>query len=416
MDVKIKKNKNVQAKYFGLIAILAVTLFFLKDSFLTNTLTTLKLSQDKVIVAPVQQGEFDDFIRINGTVAPIATIYLDAYEGGSVKEKLVEEGMMVKKGDIILKLENRALYEQILASETNLAVRQNDLRTTKINFDTRQLQAKKEYVALKYQLIKAKRSIIQKTELYEDKIISRDDYLEAKEHFELTQENHAILQLQTQQDSLLRRTTMQDLDEDLKRMKKTLKMVYGRLDQLNVRAPADGQLGFLDAEVGQSLKQGDPIGQINILKAYKIEAQIDEHYIDRINRNLQASFQKEAETYTLRIKKIYPEVRNGKFKVDLVFTDNQPQQLHSGQSYSIKLKLGESKQALLIPRGSFYQHTGGQWIFIVDETGTQAVRRNITIGKQNAKYYEILEGLVAGEKVITSNYRDFAKMEKLILQ
>ncbi len=416
MDVKIKKNRNVQVKYFGLVAILIVAFFFLKDAFLTNTLTTLKLSQDKVIIAPVQQGDFDDFIRINGTVAPIATIYLDAYEGGRVKEKLVEEGMMVKKGDIILKLENRALYEQILASETNLAVRQNDLRTTKINFDARQLQAQKEFVTLKYQLIKAQRSIIQKTELYEDKIISRDDYLEAKEHFELTKENHAILQLQTRQDSLLRSTTMQDLDEDLKRMKKTLKMVYGRLDQLNVRAPADGQLGFLDAEVGQSLRQGDPIGQINILKAYKIEAQIDEHYIDRINRNLQASFQKEDQTYELRVKKIYPEVRNGKFKIDLVFTDTQPQQLHTGQSYSIKLKLGESKQALLIPRGSFYQHTGGQWIFVVDKTGTQALRRNIVIGKQNAKYYEMLEGLAAGEKVITSNYRDFAEMERLILQ
>ena len=209
---------------------------------------------------------------------------------------------------------------------------------------------------------------------------------------------------------------MKELDGDLARMKKTLSMVYERIDHLNVRAPADGQLGFLDAEIGQSIQQGQRIGQVNVLTDYKIEASIDEHYIDRVKRNLTAVLERNGTEYELRIRKVYPEVRNGRFNVDLVFVNEKPETIRSGQSYNLKLQLGASNDALLLPKGSFFQSTGGQWIFVLDESGNVAWRRPIRIGKQNSRYYELLEGLETGEQVITSNYDNFGDAEKIILK
>ena len=214
----------------------------------------------------------------------------------------------------------------------------------------------------------------------------------------------------------MRETSLPVLEADLTRMQKTLGMVYQRLDHLNVRAPADGQLGFLDAEIGQSIQQGQRIGQINVLTDYKIEATIDEHYIDRIVRDLSAILDRNGEEYTLRLRKVYPEVRNGKFKVDLVFLDKKPETIRTGQSYNIKLQLGESSEALLLPKGSFFQSTGGQWLFVVGPDGDEALKRTIRIGKQNSRYYEVLEGLQAGEKVITSNYDNFGQAEKIVFK
>lgn len=341
---------------------------------------------------------------------------MDAYEGGRVTEKLIEEGAMVKKGEIILKLENRGLYEQILASENNLALKQNDLRSTKLTFDSRQVEGKKDLVSSKYELQKLKRNYEQNKALYEEELISKEEYLTSKENYELSQKQFEIIELQTEQDNVLRSTSLHELDEDLARMKKTLSMVYERIDHLNVRAPADGQLGFLDAEIGQNIQQGQRIGQINVLTDYKIEATIDEHYIDRIKRDLTAVLDRNGKQYQLRLRKVYPEVRNGKFKVDLVFVDQKPETIRSGQSYNIKLQLGESNEAVLLPRGSFFQSTGGQWIFVVDASGEVAWKRNIRIGKQNSRYYELLEGLEAGEKVITSNYDSFGDAEKIVLK
>ncbi len=232
----------------------------------------------------------------------------------------------------------------------------------------------------------------------------------------MAQKQYDIVKEQTEQDDKLRKTSLAGLDTDLNRMQKTLSMVYERLDHLNVRAPADGQLGFLDAEIGQSIAQGERIGQINVLTDYKIEATIDEHYIDRVVRDLTAVLDRNGEEYPLRLRKVYPEVRNGKFKVDLVFTDTKPATIRTGQSYNIKLQLGESSDALLLPKGSFFQSTGGQWIFVVGPDGDEALKRSIRIGKQNSRYYEVLEGLQDGEKVITSNYDSFGEAEKIVLE
>ena len=416
MDIKIEKKKGLRPKHYGYIA-MGVMLFFVGWKMVFgNSASTFRTEKEKLSITEVSFGKFDDYITINGAVAPISTIYMDAYEGGRVTEKRIEEGAMVKKGDIILTLENRGLYEQILASENNLALKQNDLRSTKLTFDSRQVEGKKDLVSSKYELQKFKRNYEQNKALFEDELISREEYLTSKENYELSQKQYDIIKLQTEQDNMLRNTSLNELDADLARMKKTLSMVYERIDHLNVRAPADGQLGFLDAEIGQNIQQGERIGQINVLTDYKIEATIDEHYIDRVKRDLIAVLDRNGTEYQLRLRKVYPEVRNGKFKVDLVFSDQKPETIRAGQSYNIKLQLGESNDALLLPRGSFFQSTGGQWIFVVDASGEVAWKRSIRIGKQNSKYYELLEGLEVGEKVITSNYDSFGDAEKIVLK
>ncbi|EAQ99911.1 efflux RND transporter periplasmic adaptor subunit [Maribacter sp. HTCC2170] len=416
MDIKIEKKKGLKPKHYAYIAGAILLLFVLYKLVMSTSVSTFRAEKDKLSLGEITQGKFDDYITINGNVAPIATIYMDAYEGGRVNEKLIEEGAMVKKGDIILKLENMNLYEQILASESNLALKQNDLRSTKLTFDSRQVEGRRSLATASTDLQRLKRNFEQNQALYNEELISKETYLLSKENYELSQKQHDIVKMQTVNDDELRKTSLTGLDADLARMKKTLGMVYERLDHLNVRAPADGQLGFLDAEIGQNIGQGERIGQINVLTDFKIEADIDEHYIDRVKRDLNATFERNGQEYELRLRKVYPEVRSGRFKVDLVFTGDKPENIRAGQSYNIKLQLGESSDALLLPKGSFFQSTGGQWIFVVNQNGGEALRRDIRIGKQNSRYYEVLEGLEPGEQVITSNYASFGEAEKIVLK
>jgi len=416
MDIQLEKRKGLKPKHIGYILGIAALLFIGWKIAFTTSSAVYRTDKARVTITTATAGKFDDYITINGVVAPIATIYMDAYEGGRVTEKLVEEGATVQKGDIILKLENQGLFERILASENNLALKQNDLRSTKINFDSRQIEGRKDLAQSEYELTQNKRAYEQNKALYDDELIAREEYLKAKEAYELSQKRNDILLLQTEQDRKLRNTTLQELDGDLARMRRTLSMVYERIDHLNVRAPADGQLGFLDAEIGQNINEGERIGQINVLTDFKIEASIDEHYIDRVQRNLTAILERNNTAYPLRLRKVYPEVRDGKFKVDLVFTENKPETIRTGQSYIIRLQLGASNDALLLPRGGFYQSSGGQYVFVVDEDGKTAVKRSIQVGKLNSQYYEILEGLTPGEQVITSSYDSFGNAEKIILK
>ncbi len=416
MDIKLEKKKGLRPKHYGYIALGLLVVFVGYQLLFATSVSTYRTDKDKLSMAEVSQGKFDDYITINGNVAPITTIYMDAYEGGRVTEKLIEEGAMVKKGDIILKLENMNLYEQILASESNLALKQNDLRSTKLTFDSRQVEGRRSLATASTDLQRLKRNYEQNKALFEDELISQEAYQLSKENYELSQKQYEIIKLQTENDDELRETSLTGLDNDLARMQKTLGMVYQRLDHLNVRAPADGQLGFLDAEIGQNISQGQRIGQINVLTDFKIEAAIDEHYIDRVKRDLSAVLERNGTEFPLRLRKVYPEVRNGRFKVDLVFTDQRPETIRAGQSYNIRLQLGESSDALLLPKGSFFQSTGGQWIFVVTPEGGEALKRPIRVGKQNSRYYEVLEGLDAGETVITSNYDTFGEAERIVLK
>jgi HlyD family secretion protein len=416
MDRKIEKKKGIRPKHiiYGVAGIVVIFLLYkvIKDS----NVTSFRVETEKLTIEEVQYGDFDDFIRTNGAVEPISIIYLDAEEGGRVKERLIEEGAMVEKGDVILELENRSLYENIMNSESNLAQKQNMLRQTRINFESQRLVSQQRVLDSKYDIIKNKRYYEQQKTLFDKDLVSRDVYLESKENYEHSVELFEINQLRAKNDSLILATEMIQLDQELKKMEKTLDLIYERLENLKVKAPVDGQLGMLDAEIGQSFSPGARIGQINVLTNYKINALIDEHYIDRVRQGLNATFERQNNLFNLTVKKVYPEVRNSQFKIDLVFTDERPDNIRAGQTYYINLQLGEPQKSLLVSLGGFFNSTGGQWIYVVDPSGDFATKRSIKIGRKNPKYYEVLEGLEKGEKVITSGYDLFGENEKLILR
>jgi HlyD family secretion protein len=267
-----------------------------------------------------------------------------------------------------------------------------------------------------FEIIKKKRNFEQQEALYKDELVSKEAYLQAKEDFDYAREMQEINRVKADNDSLIMVTEMKQLEEDLKKMQKTLSLVYERLENLNVKAPVDGQLGMLDAEIGQSISKGMRIGQINVLADFKIEALIDEHYIDRVKPGLNATFERQNSLFNLRVKKVYPEVRNAQFQIDLVFTDERPDNIRTGQTYYINLQLGQPEKSLLVGLGAFFNSTGGQWIYVADPSGNFATKRNIKIGRKNPKYYEVLEGLEAGEKVIISGYELFGDNDKLILK
>ena len=413
MDRVIEKKRGLRPKHFIWAAGVVVFGFFLYKVVFTETGSTFRAERDKLTISSVEDGLFNDYITVIGQVEPISTIYLDAIEGGQVEERFIEEGAMVKKGDVILRLENRQLYQTILNSEAALAEKENYLRNTRIGFESELIQSRKNLLDSYYHLVRKKRSFEQYKELYDDQLISKEDFTQAKEDFEYEKSMLENNKIKAKNDSLIRVTSMQTLETDLGKMRQMLGLVRERLDNLNVKAPVDGQLGMLDAEIGQRINEGQRIGQINVLDNFKIKALIDEHYIDRVIRELPATFERNGTNFDLMVRKVYPEVRNGQFEIDMVFTHATPDNIRTGQTYHIKLELGESAKAILLPRGGFFQSTGGQWVYVLNENGTEAVKRNIRIGKQNPQYYEVLEGLKANEKVITSGYEMFGNNERI---
>lgn len=416
MDRVIEKKKGLRPKHLlwmggAILLILAVWKLATSDYS-----SVYRAEKDKLTISETSEGWFNDYITVIGQVEPITTIYLDAIEGGRVEERLIEEGNMVREGDIILRLENRQLYQTILNSEAALAEKENYLRNTRISFETELIQSKRNILDNEHRLNRSKRTWQQYEQLIKEDLIAREDYLQAKENYEYEVSLLEINKLKARNDSLIRMTSMQTLEIDLAKMREMFHLVRERLDHLNVRAPVDGQLGMLDAEIGQSIGQGQRIGQINVLTNFKVVAQIDEHYIDRVRHDLTANFDRSGSDYQLSVRKVYPEVRNGQFKIDLVFEGEKPDNIRTGQTYHIRLELGQPEKAILLPRGGFFQSTGGQWVFVLDNDGVTATKRSIRIGKQNPQYYEVLEGLQPGEKVITSGYEMFGKNERLVLK
>lgn len=416
MDKVIEKKKGLRPKHFIWAAVTLAFGFLLFKIILSGSVSTFRTEKDKLTLSTVEEGQFNDYITVIGRVEPITTIYLDAIEGGQVEERFIEEGTMLKKGDVILRLENRQLYQTILNSEAALAEKENYLRNTRISFETELIQSRKNILDSYYRLVRNKRFYEQNKELYEEQLISREDYLQAKEDFEYESSMLDLNKLKAKNDSTIRITSMQTLEGDLAKMRQMLILVRERLDNLNVKAPVDGQLGMLDAEIGQRINEGQRIGQINVLDNFKIVALIDEHYIDRVVRELPAALDRNGTNYDLYVRKVYPEVRSGQFEIDLVFNDTTPDNIRTGQTYHIKLELGESAKAILLARGGFFQSTGGQWVYVLNENGTEATKRNIRIGKQNPLYYEVLEGLNPGETVITSGYEIFGTNDRIVFK
>ena len=419
MDIKLEKKTGWRAVFskkslpylFGALVVVLIVWLLLKENA-----STLRVNMATVTVSNVEEGEFNDYVSLSGTVQPMTTMQLSPLESGVVERVVAEEGTAVKAGDVILEMSNKQLSMQILQSEADLAEKQNILRNTLISMEQERLSLRQEMLMLDLEVTRKQRAYEQNKELYNEELVAREVYLQSKEDYELALSRRSLVRVRQKQDSLYRTVQVAQLDENLRSMQLNMQLIRERVDNLKVKAPIDGELGMLNVVLGQTLSQGSAIGQINDLSAYKVTAMVDEHYIDRVVTGLTASFMRQDKSYDMLLRKVYPEVREGKFRVDLTFSSELPDNIRTGQTYNLNLQLGQPVEAVYIPRGAFFQKTGGRWIYVVDETGEKAYRREIRIGRQNPRYYEILDGLAPGEKVITSSYDNFGDNEVLILK
>lgn len=417
MDKPIEKKKGIALVFskkalpywFGaMMAAFILWLIFRDDA------STLRVNGDTITISEVRSGEFNDYIRISGQVHPMTTIQISPREAGIVEEIIAEEGSLVKAGDVIIKLSNDDLDLQILNSEANLAEKENTLRNTMISMEQQKMQLSLDILELQTEVKRKGRALESQRRLFDDGLIGKEEYLRSEEDYTLFCKKLEVTLARAEQDSVYRSVQIKQMRESLENMKLNMQMIRKRKDNLAVKAPIDGELGLLEVALGQSIGSGYKIGQINELGSFKIEAQIDEHYIDRVSAGLTATFERQNETYDAVIRKVYPEVRGGKFQADFKFSGEQPSNVRTGQTYYLNLQLGQPESAILIPRGTFYQKTGGKWIYVVDPEGGKAVKREIRIGRQNPQFYEVLEGLEPGEKVITSGYDNFGDNEVLV--
>mgnify|MGYP000051903857 FL=1 len=415
MDRQIEK-KSFLRRYAWYIAAAAALAALLVWIVLGTTASTMTIDATDITISDVTRGKFDDYVRLNGQVLPIQVVQISPEEGGIVREKVVEEGTRVRKGDVILRLRNSNLDLQILNAEAELAEKQNLLRNTQVAMQQDRLNNRTEQATLDTDCDRKRRAYEQNARLYKERLISKEVYLQSREDYKLARRKQSLISQRLKQDSLYRHVQMAQMEDNLDNMRKNVLLVRDRKNKLEVRSAIDGELGLLDVELGQNIAAGQNIGQINDLSDFKVQAQIDEHYIDRVRPGLSASFSRDGKTYRLRVRKVYPEVRNGTFRTDFVFVGERPAQMRSGQTYYVELALGKSQQGTLIPRGTFFQTTGGNWIFVLDKSGRKAYRRNISIARQNPQYYEVTDGLEPGERVITSGYEAFKDNEVLVIK
>ncbi len=418
MDIRIEKKRGFRALFTrrrvpylaGAIFLLLVLWLLLRDHS-----STLRIDARTISVGAVARGEFNDYIRVTGQVQPITTVQLSPLEAGIVERLVVEEGASVRKGDVLVELSNTSLTLEILNSEAELAEKQNILRNTLISMEQEKLDLRLDKVQLDLDVERKRRTWQQNEELYRSNLIAREEWLQSKEDYELAAKKHELNIERQVQDSLYRTVQIGQMEDNLENMKRNMQLIRQRIDNLQVKSPIDGEVGLLDVVLGQSVTSGQKIGQVNDLSDYKVEAQIDESYIDRVRAGLDATFERQDTAFTMRLRKVYPEVRNGQFRADFTFAGAHPRNIRSGQTYYLHLELGQPTDAVIIPRGSFYQTTGGAWIYVLAPEGDRAYKRAIRIGRQNPQYYEVLEGLEPGERVIVSGYENYGANDVLIL-
>lgn len=418
MDIRIEKKKGLRALFTKRgIPYLAGALFLLFVVWLLvrDNSSTLRVDARTISVGTVARGEFNDYIRVTGQVQPITTVQLSPLEAGIVERLVVEEGASVRKGDVLVELSNTSLTLEILNSEAELAEKQNILRNTLISMEQQKLDLRLDKVQLDLDVERKRRTWQQNEELYRSNLIAREDWLQSKEDYELAERKRELNIERQIQDSLYRTVQIEQMEDNLANMKRNMELIRQRIGNLQVKSPIDGEVGLLDVVLGQSVTSGQKIGQVNDLSDYKVEAEIDESYIDRVRAGLDATFERQDTAFTMRLRKVYPEVRNGQFRADFTFVGAHPRNIRSGQTYYLHLELGQPTDAVIIPRGSFYQSTGGAWIYVVAPEGDRAYKRPIRIGRQNPQYYEVLEGLEPGERVIVSGYENYGVNDVLIL-
>jgi HlyD family secretion protein len=381
----------------------------------TDSQSRLQVEAERLTISEVERGPFQEYIPLSATVLPIRTVYLDAMEGGRVEQVVREAGSYVNAGDTILVLSNSGLLLDIMNREAQLFEQRNNLRNTRLAMEQNALALDAQLLDLDHQIRLAERTYRQNEKLSEKGLIPEDDFLDSKDAFDYLVRKRDLTIESQRQDSVFRTLQIEMLEASVERIQANLEIVKQNLENLYLRAPVSGQLTSLNAEIGESKSRGERLGQIDILDGFKVRAQIDEHYITRLEIGLDGAFDLSDETYQLGVTKIYPEVRDGRFAVDLEFQGDFPEDIRRGQTVHVRLELGDLTECILLPRGGFYQTTGGRWVYVLDANGEQAVKRDIRLGQQNPRMFEVLDGLRPGERVITSSYDTFGDVDKLVL-
>lgn len=416
MDRVIAKKKWGKKRLLTIAGILGIVTLAGASYYYSTSKSKLNVQADRITVSEIKTGSFQEFIPVNGVVLPITTIYLDALEGGRVEEKYVDDGTVMKKGEPILRLSNTDLELSLVNQETSVynlltqmqisqnAARQNTI--TKLN----------QMTDVESTLKEAERVYKLNKHLYDQKAIGLQEFKQSENNYQYQLQKRKLADQILKQDSISSGQELNQAKQSYARTQNALGVMRKKVGDLIVRAPVDGQLTSLDAEMGQSKNKGDRLGQIDVLSGFKVRVDIDEHYISRIYTGLVGGFSFAGKDYKLKIKKVYTQVSNGRFQVDMEFEGSIPQGIRRGQTLQIRLALSDETQALLLPKGGFYQQTGGNWIFKVDESGKTAYKVEIQLGRQNPDYYEILTGLKPGDKVVTSSYENFGTMQELVLK
>jgi len=416
MDRPIEKKKWTLKKlaYWGLTGLFLVFVVYLLV-FKTGG-ASLKVEKERITIAVVKNGPFQDYIPVISSVMPENSIYLDAVEGGRVETIYLEAGSLVKKGDKILKLSNTNLLMTMLNNEAQVNRAANDLRATRLQMERNRLELQQLRNDADYTLEKTEREYTRKKNLFQEEFISRKEYEEAEAEYLYLKKKRALT-IETQEQNLkFQEEQVKELEVSVNRMQASLDILKQQLENLTVRAPIPGQLTSLMAEVGQSKSPGERLGQIDEAEGFKVRADIDEHYISRIAVGLTGKADFNGKPIQLKVTKVFPEVKEGKFVVDMQFLGQEPDGIRRGQTLHVRLQLSEESTALLLERGGFFETTGGNWVFLVDPSGKTALKRPVRLGRQNPDYFEVLDGLKPGDQVITSSYENFGQIGRLVLK
>ncbi len=416
MDRKIEKKKWTTKRIASVGAISLLGLFIVYTFVFGDYSSKLNVKRERITISTVEYEPFQEYIAITGAVMPIETFYLDITEGGRVMEKYVEEGAHLIKGEPIIKLDNARLTLDVIYNEANVFQQINSLRSTRLMMEQSRLNLKGSLLDLNHSIADQKRIYETSKGLFEKKLISKNEFEKEKDRYEYLVEKKTLTLESFRTDSLFRNNQISQLERSVEQLQQNLTFTKRQLENLTVKAPISGQLTSLNAEIGESISSGENLGQIDNIDSFKVRAAIDEHFIARVKPGQYGEFTFAGNTYRLKIRTVYPEVNNGRFEVDMLFTGKTPDGIRRGQTVHIKLELSELFEAVVVPRGGFYQTTGGQWIFILNEEGTEAVKTQIRLGRQNSQVFEVLEGLKKGDQVVTSSYENFGDNEKLIIQ
>jgi HlyD family secretion protein len=416
MDRKIEKKRWRWQRVVPIAAISALIIYFSINVYRSSGTSRLNVQTERLLLDTVHEGAFQEFIPVTGAVLPIKTVLIGAIEGGRVDQRYVEDGAILKAGQPILELSNPDLQLNYLNQEANIVAQINQIRTNSLQMEQQTLNLKETALNVDFQIDLLSKRVRRNKTLYGDGVIAEVDFQETEDEFEHLQRRKELLIQTIKKDSATAVLQQQQMENSLDLMQRNLLIARKSLDNLIVKSPIDGQLSGLTSELGELIVEGSQIAQLDDLSNFKIRVQVDEFYISRVFVGQTGSFQFAGDWYNLSIQKIYPQVLNGAFAADMIFTDKTPDGIKRGQTVSVKLELSAQENAMMLARGGFYQTTGGNWVYVLDPSSGVALKRDIQIRRQNPNFYEITSGLETGEIVITSSYENFGNKDELILK